>query len=230
MKAAAPVFYFSLRSPYSWLAWHDLATHHPALLASLDLRPFWEPDDDFRAELGAHGETFLYTAMSKEKHLYILTDIKRLAQKRGLPVAWPQDKTPRWEVPHLAYFVAKQAGMGREYIAAITKMRWQAGRDICNPDTVEEVGRALGVAPGAMRNAHLDPPVRVEGLQALRACIEGGVFGVPFFLVGREKFWGIDRLQDFVGRIGRAAPPIPAVVPATEAPNRALHDHAGGCG
>lgn len=226
-----PTFYFSLRSPYSWLAWHDLKTHYPKLLARLDLKPFWEPDADYQAELGKAGEAFLYTAMSKEKHLYILTDVKRLATRRGLGVRWPVDKAPAWEVPHLAYLRAAQHGQGRAYIEAITAMRWQHGRDICDPATVAEVGNALGLQTAALHESHQDPAIRTQGLQALQACIKGDVFGVPYFALGRERFWGIDRLPDFVMAVGNAAPPIELETTTAGAqPNRALQDHAGGCG
>lgn len=228
MTMSDTTFYFSLRSPYSWLALHDLKTRYPALLAKLTLKPFWEPDDAFRRELGTQGEAFLYTAMSREKHLYILADVRRLARQRGLTIAWPLDKSPRWEVPHLAWFVAARAGKALAFIEAVKAMRWESGRDICDPGAMEEVGRTLGLDPVALRDAHLEPDIRAEGLQALRACIRGGVFGVPFFTAGREKFWGVDRLADFAGSIGHdecvPAAPIAAMAGC------ALLDHAGGCG
>lgn len=230
MPPAPPVFFFSLRSPYSWLALHDLKTLYPQLLARLELRPFWEPDLAYQAELGAAGEAFLYTAMSKEKHLYILSDIKRLARRRGLEVRWPVDRAPSWEVPHLAYLHAEQQGQGHQYIEAITDMRWQQGRDICDPATVEAVGSALGMDAAALRDAHRDPAIRTAGMKALRTCIREGAFGVPFFTTGREKFWGIDRLSDFIGSLANAMTPETPVESTSESANRALLDHAGGCG
>jgi 2-hydroxychromene-2-carboxylate isomerase len=230
MTAPLPTFYFSLRSPYSWLAWHDLKMQYPKLLARLVLKPFWEPDADYQAQLRGAGEAFLYTAMSKDKHLYILSDVKRLATRRGLAVSWPVDKAPAWEVPHLAYLQAEAQGQGRQYIEAITNMRWQQGRDICNPATVEEVGAALGLDAAVLRNAHLDPRIRAQGLPALQACVQGGVFGVPFFTMGREKFWGIDRLPDFIAAVAQATAAMPPVQDSTNVPNRAMQDHAGGCG
>ncbi len=230
MTAPAPTFYFSLRSPYSWLAWHDLKTHYPKLLARLDLKPFWEPDADYQAELGAAGEAFLYTAMSKDKHLYILSDVKRLATRRGLQIQWPMDRAPVWEVPHLGYLVAEQQGKGRDYIDLITAMRWQQGRDICHPDTVAEAGQALSLDSALMRHASLDVDVRRAGLECLKDCVRGSVFGVPFFTVGREKFWGIDRLPDFIGAVAQVTSAQPTAEPPTDQPNRAMLDHAGGCG
>lgn len=230
MSAVEPTFFFSLRSPYSWLAWKDMRQLYPKLLERLRLVPFWEPGPDYQSMLGANSEAFLYTAMSKEKHLYILTDVKRQATRRGLSVSWPVDRQPQWEVPHLAWFVADSAGKGRQYIDAICDMRWKHGRDICDPATVAEVGVGLGMSGTALRDAHLDPELRGPGLHALRSCIRDGVFGVPFFSIGREKYWGLDRLHDFIGAVAHATLPLAPVETASETPNRAVQDHAGGCG
>ena len=44
--------------------------------------------------------------MSRAKHRYLLLDIKRLADREGLPFAWPIDIDCWWELPHLAWLHA----------------------------------------------------------------------------------------------------------------------------
>lgn len=230
MGTAQPTFYFSLRSPYSWLALHDLKVTYPKLLARLRLVPFWEPDVAYHEALGRNGETFLYTVMSKEKHLYILTDVKRLAARRGMVPSWPIDRSPRWEVPHLAWIVAEAHGQGLAFIERVTAARWQHGLDICDPKVIAVIGADLRLDASELENAHANPTLREAGLLHLKTCIRDGVFGVPFFAVGREKFWGLDRLPDFIGAVAQASTPQLPVDSAVEQPNRALLDHAGGCG
>jgi 2-hydroxychromene-2-carboxylate isomerase len=230
MKPALPTFYFSLRSPYSWLAWLELKTRYPRLLARLHLVPFWEPDAEYQAALGAGGEAFLYTAMSKDKHLYILGDVKRLAARRGLVPTWPLDRAPVWEVPHLAWLVAQEHGQGVAFIDRLCHARWQQGLDICDADVVARSGAALGLDATRLRAAAHDPAQRAAGLLCLQACIRDSVFGVPFFTLGREKFWGLDRLGDFVEALAQAAPLHDPVLIGTDKPHRAQLDHAGGCG
>lgn len=225
-----PVFYFSLRSPYSWLAWHDLKAHYPRLLARLCLAPFWEPDSEYQAQLGRMGEYFLYSAMSRDKHLYILGDVKRLAGRRGLLPHWPIDRAPRWEVPHLAYLQAEALGQGAAFIDRVTQARWQQGRDICDPDQIALIATELGLDSSALRDAHQDPALRQQGLQCLRACVRDGVFGVPFFVTARERFWGLDRLPEFIGALAQATLVQAAPEAATGCPGRGQLDHAGGCG
>ncbi len=98
--ARRPRCYFNLRSPYSWLAVHDLEHRYPDVAQAIQWRPFWEPGLRDQQWLRAAGGSFPYSPMTKDKHLYILQDVKRLATDRGLTVRWPVDVDPRWEVAH----------------------------------------------------------------------------------------------------------------------------------
>jgi 2-hydroxychromene-2-carboxylate isomerase len=231
MSSTPNRFYFNLRSPYSWLAQHDLTERYPDVADTVQWRPFWEPDDHSQDLLGAYGGKFLYTPMSKEKHLYILQDVRRLATERGLPVSWPIDREPHWEIAHLPYFLAERAGVGRQYVAAVSRARWELGRDICDPEVVIEIGAGLGLDPAQLSWSVHDPVLREQAADALFDLYQDGVFGVPFFLAGREKFWGVDRLPAFAAKVrrGRAdasVPPLPLGVAAASFDD----GHAGGCG
>lgn len=222
-------FYFSLRSPYSWLAHLDLTRLYPDVAESVQWRPFWEPDEDL---LGRLTESFPYVDMSRAKSLYILQDVRRLARRRGLEVTWPVDRVPRWEVAHLGYLVAERAGAGRAFLAAVYRARWQLGHNISDPEVIAAIGAEIGVDAEALRCAADDPDLRKEGLEALRALVRDGVFGVPFFVCGREKFWGIDRLADFAAMVreksgGQNADDVTLVPQPALAADQG---HAGGCG
>lgn len=227
---ARPRLYFNLRSPYSWLTLHDLATHHPDLLDVLDWRPYWEPDPATEARLNAAGGRFIYTRMSREKHFYVLADIRRLARDRGLAVTWPIDRSPRWEVSHLAYLEAARSLRGVEFAVAVSRARWQAGRDISDPAVVAEIGTALGLDPKRLAGATDDPALIAAGTTALVDVYRDGVFGVPFFVSGREKFWGLDRLDTFVRSFRQSERAEPESIPATVAMALSDDGHAGGCG
>lgn len=230
MSRRAPRFYFNLRSPYSWLAYRDLLGGDESLADEIEWAPFWEPDERTMRGLTDAGGDFLYTPMSKAKHLYVLQDVRRLASDRGLSVAWPVDRDPWWEVPHLAYLAARRHGRGREFIDLAYRARWQQGRDICAADTVEEFGAELGLDGTELAAAVDDPAIRAEGVRALLEVYRDGVFGVPFFVHGYAKFWGVDRLPAFAASVradgGRIAPAAPAGVSA----GRVDDGHAGGCG
>lgn len=230
-----PRLYFSLRSPYSWLALHDLTTHHADLVDVVEWRPAWDPTPESEALLTKAGGRYIYTPMSREKHFYILRDVRRLAGDRGLRVVWPIDRSPHWELSHLAYLVADQAGRGVDFATAVSRARWEQGLDISDPAVIAGIGEPLGLDASRLTGAVDDPDLIAAGTDKLMDMYRDGVFGVPFFVHGREKFWGIDRLDAFARSIrsglAATAEPEPAAAVAV-ATARATSDdgHAGGCG
>ncbi|WP_406383528.1 2-hydroxychromene-2-carboxylate isomerase [Streptomyces sp. NBC_01618] len=201
MARRRPRWYFSFRSPYSWMAYRDLMADHRDVAERIDWLPFWEPDETASGHLEQAGIHLPYVAMSKEKHLYILQDVRRLARDRGLEMVWPVDRRPRWEVAHLAYLVADELGHGREFIALVYRARWEEGRDISDPAVIAEIAERLGLDAVRLSTACDDPAVREHGLGALNSLYRDGVFGVPFFIDGYEKFWGVDRLPGFASSV-----------------------------
>ncbi|MEW2579233.1 2-hydroxychromene-2-carboxylate isomerase [Streptomyces syringium] len=214
MAIKPPRWYFSLRSPYSWLAFRDLTERYPDVADVIEWRPYWEPDEVSNRLLAEEGVQLPYVPMSKEKHFYILQDVKRLSAERGLQVAWPIDKNPNWAISHLGYLVAQDEGRGRDYIAAVSRARWELGHDIADRKVIAAVAEELGLDPDRVANAVDDERLRARGLDILREMERDGVFGVPFFIHRRDKFWGIDRLPAFVETV-RAARAVPATTSTT---------------
>ncbi|MFD1147574.1 2-hydroxychromene-2-carboxylate isomerase [Saccharothrix hoggarensis] len=234
MAKRPPRWYFSFRSPYSWLAHRDLTERYPDVADRIEWRPFWEPDADLRDRLAAAGGRFPYSAMSREKHLYILQDLRRLTAERGLPVSWPVDRDANWEVAHLAYLVAEERGLGRQFIAGVYRARWDRGLNISEPATIAAVAEDIGADPDGLVDAAANPEVRERGLAALLDVCADGVFGVPYFANGFDKYWGLERLPGFIAAVrGTGASAKPAEVAPDDTP--ALvgvgdFSHAGGCG
>jgi 2-hydroxychromene-2-carboxylate isomerase len=236
MAKKPPRWYFSLRSPYSWLAYRDLLARYPDVADTLVWEPFWEPDERSSRLLTESGGQFPYVPMSREKHRYILQDVRRLAADRGLPFTWPVDVDPVWEVPHLAYFLAEDAGRGREYVALAYRARWEEGRNICDRAVVADLAGRLDLDADRAAHASDDDELRARGLAALRAIDRDGVFGVPFFAIGYDKFWGLERLPGFVAAV-RGTLPAESLPVDPEDVTRGVallaasdHGHAGGCG
>lgn len=233
--AKPPRFYFNLRSPYNFFALHDIERAHPGLLDRLEWRPFWEPDETTGRLLDEAGGQFPYTPMSRAKQFYILRDVRRLAADRDLPLTWPADRAPWWEPAHLTWFLASDAGLGREWVARAGRARWLEGRDICDPATVVELATEIGLDATAVAAATDDAALRARGAAALMDVHRDGVFGVPYFINGSEPYWGLDRVREFAASFADAAP-APAARPeekelaAVGAGRTTDMSHAGGCG
>lgn len=233
-RSKVPRLYFSLRSPYSWMAVRDLVDNYPDVVDRIEWKPYWDPDDSTTARLEAAGGEFAYVAMSPEKHRYVLQDVRRLTTARGLAVTWPMDDEPRWEVPHLAYFVAAEAGQGLEFVLGASRARWQEGRDICDPNTMAEFEVELGIEQGRLSGAVDDPELQGKGTDALLGAYRDGVFGPPFFVHGFDKFWGLERVSLFADSVRRSMPPeIDVIDKIQHPPTLSLSfdmAHPGGCG
>jgi len=171
----------------------------------LDYIPTWEPDKVTLALLQERGGKVLYHPMSREQHLYILQDIKRLATNLGYRIAWPVDHEPWWELPNLACLAARQQGKGREFFHHLYRTRWEEGGNICSPEVIRRLADELDLDTEAVLRAPENPELRREGAEALLRCYRDGVFGVPFFVVGHEKFWGVDRISLFVAALHNQA-------------------------
>lgn len=251
MKRSARRFYFAFRSPYAWIGARLLEEYADPAELGCEYIPFWEPDQQTLALLAARGGEFLYATMSRQKHLYILQDIKRLTTRLGYAMQWPIDpEEPWWDLPHLAYIAARRHNKEREFFWAVYRARWEMGRNICAVETIRDLAVEVGLDPDMLATAPDDPTIRQEGAEALFQCYRDGVFGIPFFMEGRAKFWGVDRFIAFITHLaeqnGAASPKVAAFVqrlygqPSWELPQRveltALptlvydHDHAGGCG
>ena len=196
-----PRLYFSFRSPFSWLAVERLRRVRPDACELLEMIPFWEPDARTASDLAERGAVLHYVPMSTVKHRYILQDTKRLARRLGLRIAWPVDKDAWWEIPHLGWLQARRLGRALPFYQAVVESRWQRGENIYDPTVIRRLAESVGLDGGAIADALDDPAVRAEGVDCLAKAYEDDIFGVPYFRVGWDRFWGFDRVDDFLEAI-----------------------------
>lgn len=232
-KNTTPVWYLSLRSPYSWLAIRLAQKHHPRLWEESELRVFFEPGEATAEQVTERRIDFPYVAMSRAKHLYILRDVRRIAGGLGLAPTWPVERDPQWDVPSLAVVAALRAdaGTGRALAVDLTAARWERGEDILDRAVIAQSARNVGLDP-ALADASDDPQVRAWGGEALEQVQRHGVFGVPMIVVGREPYWGVDRLSLAAAAHAGAEPLdlLDYLGSAVTEPDLGGGDHAGGCG
>jgi 2-hydroxychromene-2-carboxylate isomerase len=237
-KKKTPRWYFSLRSPYSWFAYRDLTESYSDVLDAVEWIPYWEPDAGTERMLSAEGIELPGVPMSRAKNFYILQDTRRVSKARGWTMTWPVDREPVWEVSHLGYLAAADAGRGREYVDLVYRARWEQGEDISDRATIAGVAIELGLDADRVAGAADDPELRRRGVECLNRGYRDGAFGVPFFVHGIDKFWGTERLRAFVAAV-RDVPVAEVEGIAWQDELVELHElvraggdagHAGGCG
>jgi 2-hydroxychromene-2-carboxylate isomerase len=107
------------------------------------------------------------------------------------PAFWPTNGAPS----SYAIIAAQAAGGDvAKLVASITKACWADEKDIAQDDVI----RACLVEAGFDADlADKDMLTSAETYAAnLEDGINAGAFGAPFFVVGEERFWGEDRLDD----------------------------------
>lgn len=194
MSQPALQFFYGLRSPYAWLAWRLLRRHlAPHDLARIELSPLWDPAPATLALLEAEGAAFLYRPMARERHFYILGDVRRLARHLGCPVAWPgEPPVANWELAHMACLATPRGAPLHALLDALFAARWEQGRDICDPAVIDD---AMAAAGSPLRSSGLaTSALQRRAVDALKLAHMRHVFGLPYFVAGREGYWGVDRL------------------------------------
>lgn len=184
-------YFLALQSPYVYLAGTrpaEIAARHGATLVykPLDVTQLF-PRTGGKVRAERHPSRNDYSAM----------DRARQARKLGLPFD-PQPMFAASNPAPAAYAViAAQAAGGGDLpglVAAISRAMWAEGRDISDDDTLRPLLVAHGFDPSVADRGML---MAAETYAAnLEEAVSRGVFGVPFFLVDTEKFWGQDRLDD----------------------------------
>ena len=184
-------YFLALQSPYVYLA----GTRPAEIAARHGARLVYKPMD--AAQLFTRTGGKVRAERHPARNDYAAQDRARQARKLGMKLD-PQPMFAGANPAPAAYAViAAQAAGGGDLpglVAAIGRALWAEGRDISDDDTL----RALLLAHGYAENtADRGLLIAAETYAAnLEEAVSRGVFGVPFLLVGDQKFWGQDRLDD----------------------------------
>ncbi|MCZ6718402.1 MAG: DsbA family protein [Gammaproteobacteria bacterium] len=185
-------FYFSFRSPYSWLSFYRMNRVIPRLPLEFEFIPCFPPkefDADPRAN-PAKGE-------------YITADVARFAEAYGLPLRWPRPFDTDWVRPHAAFVYAQDQGLGREFGLATHAARFSEGRDIGTDDAIGNIASSCGLNPAATVRAAGERAIHKRVLKGMEQSREDGLFGVPFFVYRGQSFMGNDRIEWLLRTIHR---------------------------
>lgn len=183
-------FWFEFASPYSYPA--AMRIEEAAAERGITIR--WHPfllGPVFRAQ-GWHASPFIDQPHKAE---YMWRDIERVCGALNLPFRKPS-LFPRGSI--LATRVAcrfAQAPWLPTFVRATYKANFEFDRDIGQRPVIADSLKSIGQsAEEIIGEAELP-----ESKQALKdqtdLALQLGIFGAPFFIVGTERFWGNDRLD-----------------------------------
>jgi 2-hydroxychromene-2-carboxylate isomerase len=182
-------FYWDLGSTNSYFALHlikPIAERHAAEIVP---HPF---------NLGYVFRKQNYVLMEepREKLRAKRVDLMRWAKRYNLPFKMPA-KFPMKTSPALRGALAmRRFGKEWQFMEEIFAAYWE--RDDASVGDVaglKEVAASLGVDPTEFETLAESEAIRDELVAETNGGLERGVFGAPTFFVGKEMFWGKDRME-----------------------------------
>lgn len=183
--AKAPLFFYDIGSPYSWLAAERIgrlipdADWQPILLAGL---------------FKFNGRTSWGFAPDRETRRL---EIERRAASYGLPaICWRPGPPTAWLTAMRAATVAHRVGSAAEFSLAAFRAAHTEGRDLVDPEEVAALACFAGMEANELLQAVTRKDVKDELREATERAHELGAPGVPTVVVGDRLFWGDDRLED----------------------------------
>lgn len=183
-------FWYSIGSTYSYLTvmrMHGYAARH-----GLTLR--WRPFDVRHIMVAQNNIPFRDKPV---KTAYMWRDLERRAALYGLPIRVPAPYPLRnLPLANQVALLGMSEGWGEAYTVETYRRWFQDGQEAGSEPNLSDSLRAVGQDPEATL-------ARAMGEEAHRALAREtataqamGVFGSPTFVVGKEVFWGDDRLDD----------------------------------
>ena len=185
-------FIFDFASPNAYLSWKVLPTIAARTGASVNVIP---------CLLGGlfklTGNQAPMTAFGgvKGKLEYERLEMQRFIAKHGLRAF---RMNPYFPVNSLtimrALVAARRRGNGDRYMEAVLRAMWEEGEKMDDPAVIAKVLSAAGFNATALLEAAQDQEIKAELSATTAAAAARGVFGIPTFFVGKEMFFGKERL------------------------------------
>jgi len=190
-------FFFDYGSPASYLAYTQMPRIAQRTGAEIVYRPF------------LLGGVFKATGNRSPieippKGAWMMGDLARFAKRYGVPYV----RNPHFPINTLnlmrGAIAAENEGRLIPYSDAIFRAVWADQRNMEDPIVIAAVLREAGFDPAAMMAAIGTAQVKDRLRANTEEAVSRGVFGAPTFFVGKELFFGQDRL-DFVEEEARKA-------------------------
>lgn len=183
-------YYFTPMSPWCYLAGKRLeaiATRHSATVRYLPVDP---------SAIFARTGGKMLAERHPTRQAYRLQDLRRTAARLEMPLTLKPAYFPTNPAP-ASYAIIAAAAQGGDVgglVQSFLRACWAEERNIAEDEVIRDLLARHG----------FDPALADKGLwtgaeayeRNLETAVAAGVFGLPFYIVNGECFWGQDRLED----------------------------------
>jgi 2-hydroxychromene-2-carboxylate isomerase len=185
-------FWFTMGSTYSYLSVMRLAD----LERSTGIPFRWRP---FHLLVILQDMKHVPFADKPAKSAYMWRDIARRAAMYAIPASVPAPYPAKQSVAaNLVAIVGMREGWGADFVRAAYRRWFQLGQETGSEPNVSESLRDIGQDPKRVLALANSPETNAALNAETDAAKDLGIFGSPTFAVGRELFWGDDRLEDAI--------------------------------
>ncbi|HEY3500877.1 MAG TPA: DsbA family protein [Polyangiaceae bacterium] len=185
-------FYYSIASRYSYLAASQLL----ALEEETHCRVQWHALNSVRL-LKERGQSPFDGPASSGQYdwTYRETDARRWAELYDIPFVEPRGRMDYdSESLALAATAAKRLGRAAEFSRELFAELFGGETLRIDGEAYRRCAQKCGLDPDSLSAERESTATRAALEQTMRSAHRVGVFGVPTFVVGRDLFWGNDRL------------------------------------
>lgn len=187
-----PIFYFDVGSPNAYLAHRVI----PQVEARIGRRFVYRPvllGGVFKLT-GNRSPVDAYAAIPA-KLAYERLEMRRFVERHGIRFRF----NPFFPLNTLGVMrgavAAQSHGVFEAYVEAMFHFIWEEPRKLDDPRVLSSTLAEAGLPEALIADAS-SPEVKARLLANTQEAVDRGAFGIPTFLVGKELFFGKDRLPD----------------------------------
>ncbi|MDB5954584.1 2-hydroxychromene-2-carboxylate isomerase [Ramlibacter sp.] len=200
MSGAAPVaiqYWLSTSSPWTWLGSGRFTELTRRTRAHVEVLPL-----DLSAVFATTGGLPVAQRPAARRS-YRLLELARWSHRLGLPLTiepkhHPIDREPS---SRLLIGAAAAGGDAPALSHAVLRALWAQDRDIGDWDLLADLARDCGLDGTALVESARAPATRERYRENTQRAISAEVFGSPTWVLGGERFWGQDRLDQLAERL-----------------------------
>jgi 2-hydroxychromene-2-carboxylate isomerase len=185
-------FWFTMGSTYSYLSVLRL----PDVERSTEISFRWRP---FHLLVILQEMKHVPFADKPAKLTYMWRDIQRRAAMYGIPARLPAPYPAKHSVvANRIAILGMREGWGPEFVRAAYRRWFTLGQETGDEPNVSESLRDIGQDPARVLTLANTETTKAALATETDAARDLGIFGSPTFVIGRELFWGDDRLNDAI--------------------------------
>ena len=185
-------FWFEFASTYSYLS----AMRIEEMARKADVEVIWKPfllGPIFKAQNWDTSPFNLYPAKGR----YMVRDIERIAQARGLVFRLPEPFPQNGLLAARLALTGLEEGWGPAFIRAVFSLEFAEQQNIAERSTLATALAAAGASENEAFERALSPEIKIKLRGNTEEAQVQGIFGAPSFTTeSGELFWGDDRLED----------------------------------